>query len=237
MLNLPETIEEIPFYNEQSDIFIKFILYIFPIVSLIEILRNQVSEMNILQLVPGFYLFLFFLLLIIVVLVSSFLFEFPKELDLLKKNATKSKNKQQLPILFKFSFSLFFDYFFLGMTTLIPLSLDSFNAYTINTAENIWSFGEVLILELFLIIVLIILSQLPIYISFSLSLREKMTSLPKQWKLITFLCFLGSGFVTPTIDIYTQSAFAFSALFLYFLIVNILEKRSTFKYLSSVGLS
>jgi hypothetical protein len=61
MLNLDETLATTSLYNVQRDLFSKSIIFSFAVVIFVDILRGQVAEVNLLQLIPGFYLILLFI--------------------------------------------------------------------------------------------------------------------------------------------------------------------------------
>jgi Sec-independent protein secretion pathway component TatC len=54
--------------------------------------------------------------------------------------------------------------------------------------------------------------------------------LPEYWKILSLVIFLLSGFLTPTIDGYTQLSFSFSAISLYFILINLTQKRVTIRF-------
>jgi hypothetical protein len=54
MLNLEETLSIIPSYLVQRDLYVKAFVYAGGVLIFID-LRGQISEVNILQLIPGFY--------------------------------------------------------------------------------------------------------------------------------------------------------------------------------------
>ena len=54
--------------------------------------------------------------------------------------------------------------------------------------------------------------------------------LPEFWKTLSLIIFLAAGFITPTIDGYTQLSFAASAVSLYIIVINLLEKRINVKF-------
>jgi Sec-independent protein secretion pathway component TatC len=92
--------------------------------------------------------------------------------------------------------------------------------------ENSWALDEILILEIFLLIILLIISQIPLFILNSISTEKTISSLPNYWKGFSFFIFLVAGFLTPTIDGYTQISFAGCTLFLYAFAINLLQKRA-----------
>ena len=98
------------------------------------------------------------------------------------------------------------------------------------TLENIWSFDEVLNLEINLLIIIGFLSQIPIFALSSIGTEKFVNFLPEFWKILSFFIFLISGFLTPTIDGYTQLSFAGSAICLYLLIISLIEKRINIKF-------
>ena len=67
--------------------------------------------------------------------------------------------------------------------------------------------------------------------------EKEINFFPKFWKSLSLIIFLAAGFLTPTIDGYTQLSFAASAVSLYLLIINVIEKRVTIKFNSTVTLS
>ena len=56
MLNLDETLDLIKPYNNQRDFYIKAGCYSTGVIVFLDIVRGQVPQINLLQLVPGFYL-------------------------------------------------------------------------------------------------------------------------------------------------------------------------------------
>ena len=60
MLNLDETLITTSSYIKQRDLFKEFCLFIW-CYYFVDILRAQVAEVNLLQLIPGFYLILLFI--------------------------------------------------------------------------------------------------------------------------------------------------------------------------------
>ena len=230
MLNLDETLEITSFYVVQRDLYLKGVVYSFGVIVFIEIVRSQVAEINLLQLIPGFYLVLLFLSFLFLMLFSDLFFRVPFENDNTKSFGTKTITKIEKGITMKFSFFLFVTGFLLVLNTVIPLSLDSFNSYGEKTLENIWSFDEVISLETILLIILLILSQTPLVIMSIWTTEKDVNILPEFWKSLSLLIFLAAGFLTPTIDGYTQLSFAGSAVSLYLIIINVIEKRVMIKF-------
>lgn len=230
MLNLDETVEISTSYISQRDLYLRSLLYSSGVVSFIDITRGQISEVNLLQLIPGFYLILLFISFIFLVYFSDLLIRIPIESDNNKSLGTKTIEKVENGILTKFSFFLFYVCLFTILNSVIPLSLDSFNTYGEKTLENIWSFDEVISLEIILLSILLTLSQAPLILLIGLSNEKQKNILPEFWKPLSFLIFIASGLLTPTIDGYTQLSFAFSSLSLYLIIIMILSKRIDIKF-------
>ena len=230
MLNLDETLYLTDSYTKQKDFYLKSFLYSFGVLMFVDILRNQVSEVNLLQLIPGFYLILLFFSFLFLVINSDFISGFSKDLDNKKEFGTKTLNKIDLFVLNRFSFFFLSIILLFVLNSVIPLSLDSFNSYGEKTLENIWSFDEVLSLEIILLIILITLSQVPILIVTYVSTEKDSQILPEYWKSLSLVIFLVSGFLTPTIDGYTQLSFSFSAISLYFILINLIQKRVNVRF-------
>ena len=230
MLNLDETFEINLAYLTQRDLYLRGIVYSFGVVTFIDVVRSQVAEINLLQLVPGFYLILLFISFILLVVFSDLFIRIPFEFDNNKTCGTKTINRFDGMIILKFSFSLFFIGIIFSLNTIIPLGLDAFYSYGEKTLENFWSFDEVLNLETILLIVLIFLSQFPILVLSSLNTEKDINFLPEFWKTLSLVIFLAAGFITPTIDGYTQLSFALSAVSLYIIVISLLEKRVNIKF-------
>lgn len=230
MLNLDETIRLKTEYSDQKDLYLKGIAYSTSVISFIECLRSQVPEINLLQLIPGYYLLLLFFSFILLIFLSNLFVTLPLELEIQKSLGTKTRTRLTIFILSKVSFLLFLITLIISLNTIIPISLDSFNSYGEKTLENIWSFEEVINLESILLSILLILSQVPISILSIFNTERDNILLLRLWKPLIFITFIISGFLTPTIDGYTQLTFSTSSFSLYLIILNFLQKRSFIKF-------
>ena len=81
MLNLEETLSFAYYYNIQKDLYLKGIVYVIGAIMFVELLRCQISEINLLQLIPGAYLLLVLFSFILLMLTSTFTFRLPFNLD------------------------------------------------------------------------------------------------------------------------------------------------------------
>lgn len=231
MLNLPETLAFVVPYKKQRGNFFRFFLLIFAVFFWLEVLRNQVPEINLLQLVPGLYLFLVLFVVIILLVFISTLFLLPFELDMVKQSGTKTIERMRKQIFLKFAVSVFSFIFVFLVNIFLPLSLDSLISYADDNLENLWSFDEVLVLEFSLASLLVIISQFPVIFIFSYTERNIFRKLPKKWRLVTLLSFVFAGSLTPTIDALTQSVFAFTSILFYGMVILVLQKRKTMKFI------
>lgn len=235
MLNFEQSFTKFQNYNNQKDTFLKFSLCFFPVITFLDIIRAQISEMSLLQLIPGFYFILVFFFLVILILFTNLLTIYPFQEDNKKEYGTKTRTKITYLKNLKQSFCFFFPSFSLVTLIFFPLSLDSFNSYGEKTLENLWSLSEVLNLEAILLLLVISLSQFPNILLLYVNLEKDNQAFPSFWKALSFFSFLLAGIVTPTIDISTQLVFASSTIFFYFLILCFLKKR--IKLRSSENLS
>jgi len=230
MLTIEESLELNLSYNTQRDFLIKFICYSTSVITIVDLSRGQVPEINLLQLIPGFYLFLLFLFFLFLLFFSNFFFSIPINLESKKNYGTKTVGK--INYLISFLVSLFFFFFItiLNFNTVIPISLDSFNTYGEKTLENLWSFNEVINLELILLIILSLVSQFPVILNFYFINEKDVNFFPQFWRFIILLIVIFSGFLTPTIDGYTQISFSFSGFSLYLILILFLKKRILIKF-------
>lgn len=234
MLNLDETIEIQSEYLIQKDLYLKAFVYAFGVTAFLDIVRSQVAEVNLLQIIPGFYILLIFSSLFVLLFFSDFIFRLPIELDAKKEQGTKTTNRIQLTVSLKVTFCFLFTTLFIILNTIIPLSLDSFDSYGESALESLWSFEEVISLESILLFLLLFLSQFPIVITSFLTSERDLSLLQEFWKIIIFISVIVSGVVTPTLDINTQLSFVFATSVFYLIIINIIEKRLNIKF---IGLS
>jgi len=230
MINIDETLELLLEYSVQRDFFLKGILYIFSSIIILDLIREQIPEVSILQLIPGFYLFLLFTLFFLAAFFFDIITRYPLEFENEKNFGIKTTRKINASSLSNSAYTFFIITFLIAFNTVIPISLDSFNSYGEQTIENIWSFDEVISLEIILLVILILLSQSPLVIVSSFTTENDVNILPEFWKSVSLLIFLAAGFLTPTIDGYTQLSFAGSAVSLYLFIINVIEKRVMIKF-------
>ena len=229
MLNLDETITINSDYLIQRDLLIRILGYLIGVITIIEIIRSQVPEIYLLQLVPGFYLFLLLIFFIVFVNSTAFFGRISFQIDQKKTWGTKTIDKIQLLTLIKFGLLLSCVGLFFIFNSLLPLSLDEFNSYGEKTLENTWSFDEVLNLETFLLLILTLIIQTPLIAILGFNTEKDSQLLPQYWKTLSVLTFVTSGLLTPTIDGYTQFCFASSGLSLYLMIISIVLKRLIIK--------
>jgi Sec-independent protein secretion pathway component TatC len=121
------------------------------------------------------------------------------------------------------------------LLTIIPLGFDSFDSYGDETLENFWSLEEIISVEIFVLFVVITLSQIPVLTVLNLTTETNALNVPTYWKSISLSIFVGAGIITPTIDGYTQLSFSSSAFSLYILVISILKKRANTKAFESTS--
>jgi len=230
MLNLEENIEFNSSYNTQKDLILKGFFYSISVIILLELARGQVPEVNLLQLVPGFYLFLLLILFLFFLFLSNYIFNIPPLFERQKNLGTKTLGKINFAITTQLALYLLLLITILNLNSVIPISLDSFNNYDDKTLENLWSFNEVINLEIFLLIILSLISQIPTFLKLYFSTEQDAYFLPRFWRFILLFIVVISGFLTPTIDGYTQLSFSFSSSSLYSILLLILKRRVNMKY-------
>lgn len=228
-MNLDSAMDNFVEYTEQRDIYIRVFNFSFASIGFLEIVRGQTPEIRVLQLVPGYYLFLVFCSFLFLVFFSSHLGKIQLELDEELKYGVRSMNKLITSIGGKISLSLCFLTLFLTVNNIIPVSFDSFEVYTEPTLENTWSVDEIIGLEVLFLFLLLTISQLPLIILTKSNTESFSNFFPEYWRPLSFLTILISGFLTPTIDGTTQLYFAGSILSFYFLMVNVLGKKIAFR--------
>jgi len=235
MLNIEESFYSCSRYNNQKEIVLKIIFSLSAVFSFLRLLRYQVPEMNLLQLVPGIYFFFLFFFIIVFLSISEFFLKLPIEFEGKKELGFKTKKKINRFIFLKLIFSFLFFFFFFSINTLIPLSLDSINSFGEKTLENIWSFDEVLNIEFFLILIILAFSIVPIFFN-SIWKNEKIFFFfPSNWKALSITSFILCGSLTPTLDVWTQLAFSFSFLFFYIVLLTAIQKGLSLKFLGSTS--
>jgi len=236
MLNLDETLEVSTAYNTQRDLIFRGISYSVSVCVLIEIVRQQLPEINLLQLIPGYYVFLLFITFVFLVSFTDFFLRISFEIENKKSFGTKTSTKLLVFSLTKLSTVFLFLTILLSLTTIIPIGLDSFNSYGEKTLENVWSIDEVVTLEFAFLFLLFLVSQVPTIVISIIDGTNAVVFLRKYWRSISLSAFVISGILTPTIDGYTQLSFSIFALAFYLIIISISIKRSTIPIFGSANL-
>lgn len=229
MLNLTESLQIILNHRKQNlsplkILFKLFPLNLFPGLVLTKIIRAQIAEINLLQLFPGFYLFLILFLVVYFVLVKYF-YLIALQFDLKVEIGAKLIKKLIAFINFKNIMFLISILIFLTTNKFLPLSLESLNSYGEKSLENLWSLSEVLNLEIFVIYIFFSFSFFPSFMLKFFSLEKDLRTFSEYWKELFFVSFLIGGVLTPTIDILTQSLLAFFAIKLYSFFFFLLKKK------------
>jgi len=230
MFSLDEAFFATSGYLEQNDIYWRSISLALGVFTVVEFVRSQVPEIEVLQLIPGLYLLLLFFSWIFLVFFSNLLQRIPFEIDNRKSCGTKTLDKLELGTISKASIFIASIQILINLNTVIPIGLDSFNSYGEKTLENIWSLDDVISLETYFLGIIIVLSQIPILILLNPSSEKYALTLPGIWRAIGTICFVIGGIVTPTIDVITQISFAGSTFCLYVLLISIVAKRLNLKY-------
>ena len=237
MFSLDRTYVTKSSYFKQTDFYFKAIGLACGVFFVVDYIRAQTPEIEVLQLIPGLYLFLLFLSWVFLTFSTIFLERIPMELDAKKSSGTKTINRLDLGSIVNGGLVLATNQLLINVNTVIPIALDSFNSYGEKTLENIWSLDEIVSLEIYLLFVIILLSQVPILIGLSFTTQDFILRLPRVWRFVGVSCFTIGGVVTPTIDAVTQVAFAASTYSLYLAFIAISNRRLNIKYKETFSLS
>jgi hypothetical protein len=233
MFNLDETAATTDIYGFERDLITRGVLYSLAVFPFLDLIRAQISEVDLVQVVPGFYLILLFISFLFLVYFSDLFSQVQFQLDNKKDIGIKSGKKIKLTNQMRLSLTFFFTGINFSFCFIIPISLDSFNSYGEKTIENLWSFNQVIGLEVSLLIVLIIAAQLPLILLNISNTESSITNVPKYWKYFVFGFVVAAGFLTPTIDGSTQLSFAICACIFYLFVVFILFKRLVIKIIKN----
>lgn len=226
MFDFGEGFDEYLEYAEQRDSFIRNIVSSFASFSFLGLIRAQIPEVDVLQLVPGYYFLLVFLSFLFLIIFGEKIFRPVLETDEELGTGVKNTDRGKLILEQRITFYLLFTLVLFITHTILPISLDSFNSYGTNNVENYWSLDRILELEILLLALLSTFSQTPISLMATQNEQEYTGTLPRSWKLFIFFSLLAAGILTPTVDGSTQISFAISGLVLYFYSLNSLRKQS-----------
>lgn len=191
----------------------------------LELLRSQTCEIDLIQIVPGYFLFLLFICCLLVGFSSLIQCTIPFKLDKKDLIGSKTSFRANSELYFSFSSVLFFIFILLAINSLLPIGLDSFEEYGESTLDALWSFDEILAIETVLITALLSLSQSPLTVLPVLIEEEDFSEFFFFWKQIIFFIVIVAGLLTPTVDAYTQSTLASYGIGLYLGIFTFVQKR------------
>ena len=223
-------------YLFQRDLFFKFLLCLISMFTFVEIVRGQIAEVNLLQLIPGVYFFLLFLSSLFLLYFSNVYIRTTFQYENLEKGSKKYLPRMKIYILKKFSLVLFYWSMIASFYGAIPISLDSFSSSGEKSLENLWSFNEVISVEIVILSALLTFSQTPLFYLFYSTQEDFVKTFPSSWKKFSFVAFIGAGVFTPTIDGYTQISFAFSLISVFIILVFFIQRRVKTKTYSRTSL-
>ncbi len=231
MFNISKSLININLYSKSYPFFLQLICQSIGTLAVLEIVRQQLPEIKLLQLIPGYYFFLLFIFVSIFFLFSSVINLYPILLDYKNILGTKNNTKNKYFIYNKFLYFFAFLTFNIGINLIIPGQFDNFYNYTEKNLENIWSFNELISIEAILLLILLCISQLPLISFYTLNNKIKILALPNSFKSFIFIVLILSGFLTPTVDALSQLIFSVFTIFLFLISIHFLIKRIQFKYL------
>ena len=110
--------------------------------------------------------------------------------------------------------------------TILPISLDSFNSYGEKNIESIWSYDEFIAIETSLLNLLVMILQIPLFLTFPSYSEKNIELFPFYLKNYIFSVCVLAGVLTPTVDGLTQTGFIFVGISLYILMNSIIQKSS-----------
>jgi hypothetical protein len=108
MLNLEDNLQAQSYYNTQRDWIFRSFVYSTSTITLLDLTRGQVPEVNLLQLVPGFYLLLFFIFFLLLLILSKFFLQIVEKLEVIKDVGVKTLGKFNFSLSSQFSILFFF---------------------------------------------------------------------------------------------------------------------------------
>lgn len=224
-------------YLLQKDLYLRAINVALGVFFLVEFIRAQIPEIEVLQLVPGVYLFVLFIGWLFLITLSNCIQRFPHNVDNRKLSGTKTLNRIELGIIGKGCLATTLGQLIINLYTVIPIGFDAFNNYGEQTLENLWSFDEIVGVETSLFIFIFLIAQTPILTLINYTGENYLLRIPNVWRSIGVISFLLGGIITPTIDIFTQLSFATSTYSLYLLVISVTTRRMFMKYREAVTLS
>lgn len=224
-------------YLLQKDLYLRAISLVLGVFFLIEFIRAQIPEVEVLQLIPGLYLFVLFIGWLFLISLSYSIQRFPHNVDNRKASGTKTLNRIELGLIGKGCIATTIGQLMINLNTVIPIGFDAFYNYGEQTLENIWALEEIIGIEITLLIFILIIAQIPILTLLNYTGENYLLRIPNIWRSIGVISFILGGIITPTIDVFTQLSFAASTYSLYLLVISVTNRRMFMKYREAMTLS
>lgn len=234
MLNLDETVASLELYKIQRDSFLEGVSNSIAVFPFLNILRAQIPEIELVQLVPGSYIVVIFCVATILAFCSHSFSYYPSEVENAKEYGTKTFLRIINLVFTNKTLLLFTNMLFIVTKCVVPLSLDSFEDIIDGGIASYWSIVRVLNIQSALVTAIGFLSEYPVILNFLVSTENILNRLPSYLRYAIFLSFLIAGMLTPTIDAYTQVSLGSLAVILYFGVIFIGETKSNMKVLVAI---
>lgn len=225
------------YYSIQTDGAWKVFIYFFFSISILFLIRNQFPEIEFLQYFPGFYIFFLFFIFLIFLTCSDKLFLLIYIFETQFKYGIKSKEKMKIISIIKNLFFFLLSFLSIGFTSFIPLSIETLNDYSIENLEDLWSFTQIILLQLFFFFLIVIFSQFPILIRYFLITEKTIFYFLKTYKIITLFTVILVGILTPTVDIFSQFFVVICISILYSFLLIQAKKNCNLKFSESFSLT
>jgi hypothetical protein len=235
MLNIEESTFALSFYSKPKDVLITGICVSGTVAFFVDILRQQVPETKLLQLIPGFYIILLFSSFSFLYIYSEIIFKRTNDIDDRRELGSKTVNRLQIPIVAKTSFNFLLSFLFVSLWTLVPISLDSFRAFEEVSLENLWSLEEIIKIDNILITFIVNIAQVPTLAVCYVTTDRLIILASDMWRVVSFIAIVISGVATPTVDGGTQLIFAVAILIIYISTLAYVSRRYLLKYPGSLS--
>ena len=224
MLNLPETFYFSRFYFYQNVGFLKLFGFFIGGVKFLDYIRFQVSEVTLLQLVPGIYFSLLIISYSCLLFFSFTIVKIVRENDWIKKIGTKIMTRIFARKLILFTSQYIGGAIFLLFNGIIPLSFESFSLLSTAAFVNFWELNQFFNLDSSLGTYIYLLSQFPLFAMTSEYSLLDLSVSPIYTRDFLFSITVTAGICTPTLDVTTQINFILMGIGFYFIISSLLKK-------------
>lgn len=232
MFSQDNTFDHQPMYVVQHSKLVRILPYLLVTIELTYFIRQQIPNIRLVQLIPGFIIFTLAFFFSFCYFSSFYTSKTCQGSDYRQKWGIKNLGFLNRKTQHKLRMLVFSICNYLCSIFFLPLGLQYATSYN-RISANAWAVTEFFTVEFSLIFLTNLFYLFPFSIIYRFNCETKLKKLVSSWKFIWFFNLVLAAIVTPTVDGITQLTYFFFFIILSYFYLLFLQKRFSYQLIKS----